>query len=225
MSLLTRSSTRTAPGKRSKRSSDTRVALLPALSKAFSVNGVGLPAAANYVPDKQLFRMTQSVHVDTYITSSSTLPVFASKVFTLNDVPLNTAVQQVYDQYMIEQVEVWLVPKTSATEGAANSGLLISVIDYDDGNALPNVATAEAYANSIVTSGLTGHYRRFSPHVAMAAYSGAFTSFANKSHQWLDVASPGVEHYGVKFALTAANSATFKFDLIMRYHLVFRSIR
>lgn len=195
------------------------------MSKAFSVDGVGFPQAANYVPDTQVYRVTQTAHIEAFLTSSATLPVFASRVFTLNDVPLNTAFQQLFDQYCIEQVEVWVTPKTSDTSGAANSGLLLSAIDYDDGNVVPNLATLEAYANVMVGSGLVGHYRRFRPHVALAAYSGAFTSFANKVHQWLDVASPGIEHYGLKLGVTAGNAATFKWDLIIRYHIAFKSVR
>jgi len=193
--------------------------------KAFSPQ-VSLPAAHNYVPDNQVFKMTQSVEILSLLTGSTTLPTFAASYFYIGAVDQVSSLSAVFDQYRIDEIETWIVPRlTSQASASFNNGLLTSVVDYDDANALTTVASALDYTNALTTSGLMGHYRRFKPHVAEALYGGAFTSYGNVASPWIDFASTGVQHYGLKLAFTVCGSASMVFDMIYRLHFSCRNIR
>jgi len=66
--------------------------------------------------------------------------------------------------------------------------------------------------------------RKWRPHIATAAYSGVFTSFKNEPSTWIDVASPGVQHYGLKVAadVTSTNSVAIK--MFVRVWVQFRNV-
>jgi len=135
-----------------------------------------------------------------------------------------TQLAAVFDQYMIESVEIWIMPQFSNASTSNFSGTLLSVIDLDDNNVLSTVAQASDYTSCVTTEVDQGHYRHFVPHVALAAYSGAFSSFANRHHMWIDAASPSVQHYGVKLA-ASPTGAVCTYDVNIRATLRFRSIR
>jgi len=101
---------------------------------------------------------------------------------------------------------------------------LYSVIDYDDANALTTVAGALAYTNVIVTPMTNGHYRKWRPHIAVGAYSGAFTSFKNEVSNWIDVASPGVQHYGLKVVADVTSINTLSIKMFSRVWVQFRNV-
>jgi len=186
---------------------------------------VGLPKAHNYVPDNQVFKFTQSVETQSWATTSVTIPTFISASFTLSALDQATQLAAVFDQYRIDEVEAWIIPHlTSNNSASGNPGLYTSVVDYDDASALGSIGAALDYTNAVTSSGCSGHYRRFKPHVAVAAYSGAFTSFANEPSPWIDAASPGVIHYGLKCAFTPTSSVE-TMDLVYRLHVSFRNLR
>lgn len=57
--------------------------------------------------------------------------------------------------------------------------------------------------------------------MAVAVYSGAFTSFANAPSSWIDSGSPNVQHYGLKAAVTAT-AAVQTYNLQVRARVSFR---
>jgi hypothetical protein len=120
----------------------------------------------------------------------------------------------VFDQYRIDQIEIWALPRNSAS-ATIDTGLATTVIDYDDAALLASVAAANDYGNALIGRGDFGHHRPWQPHVAIAAYSGAFTSFANVTSPWIDVASGGVQHYGFKWA-SSATSVVIVWDIIIK---------
>lgn len=66
------------------------------------------------------------------------------------------------------------------------------------------------------------------PRTAMAAYSGAFTSYANMSDQWIDLNSTSVQYYGFKLLLPPASVSSLSspaIDLMFDYTIVFRNVR
>jgi hypothetical protein len=190
----------------------------------FNMNG--LPPRMK-VPklDNAPYRILQMVNIGS-ITSSASLAVFNGVVFSLSQVDQVSSLIAVFDQYRITEIEVWYMPRTSSTSvtGTGNAGLLASVLDYDDGTALTSFASALDYTNALVSSGVDGHYRRFKPHCAVAAYSGAFTSYANVESPWLDAVSTTVQHYGVKTAWTVTDTA-YTQDILARFHVEFRNVR
>lgn len=149
--------------------------------------------------------------------------------FTLNDLPQVASFTALFDQYRIDKVQVdfiptaqiCLVPQAEVTAvaaldapivaGGASGGVYGTVIDYDDSAALANLSAYMQYSNFKMgqVGSLKIHRRTFKPHVATAAYAGAFTSYANMVNQWIDCASTTVQHYGLKFyADIQASSST-----------------
>jgi hypothetical protein len=110
-----------------------------------------------------------------------------------------------FDQYRIIAVAVTAYPDIIDVTVAPNVAYiprLYSCIDYDDSSTAGlTISAIQQYDSCVVSPAATSITRVVEPHVALAAYSGAFTSFANVSREWIDVASTGVQHYGVKFGI------------------------
>jgi hypothetical protein len=177
-------------------------------------------------PDNQVFEFVQSTVEGTL---AQTNPAFANAAFnfSLNQLDQATSWEAVFDQYRLAEVEVTLRPQYnigSATIGAVN---YYSVIDYDDSNPVTSAAGMREYSNCMI-SGYETQVRRFTPHAAISAYQGAFTGFANVTAPWLDVASPTVQHYGLKIGIDpGAFAPTTPQTLIIqiRYRIQFRNVR
>jgi len=131
---------------------------------------------------------------------------------------------QIFDQYRIDEIEEWIFPSLIGNTTQAFSGLLATVVDYDDATVLSTYAQAEDYTNCVHGPASEGHYRRFQPHVAIAAYSGTFTSFSNVVAPWIDLASPSVQHYGLKAAVQPSGVA-MGYSTVTRIHVSFRNVR
>lgn len=58
--------------------------------------------------------------------------------------------------------------------------------------------------------------------MAVAVYSGAFTSFSNAPAGWIDAASPGVQMYGIKTAMTTS-TAIIGYTINIKAIVSFRS--
>lgn len=169
-------------------------------------------------------KIVQELLTESFVTSSNAAQVFAGANFIVNSLDQISHLVALFDQYRIALVELWLVPKNPQIGASAPTDNLATVIDYDDSSPLTTYAQALDYVNVVSTSALMAHYRKFVPHVAVAAYSGAFTSFMNETAPWIDAASPSVQHYGFKVALTQSTSVC-SFDLTVRLHTEWRNIR
>jgi hypothetical protein len=161
-----------------------------------------------------------------FLTTSNSVPTYAQHTVTSTDITNFSSWSTVFDQYRILRAKVWIVPRVSQVSStSANPGQLVTVIDYDDGNALSSFAAGLQYSNALVAPGLQGHYRDFAPHIAVGAYSGTFTSYANMdATTWIDAASTGVSFYGLKAASTVTD-ATYTYDINVRLHVQFRNSR
>jgi hypothetical protein len=206
------------------RSRNARRKLKDGYSAVFSPQ-VAMPAAHNYIPDNQVYKISQTVAAGGILTTSVTLPTFAVLSMNFSQLDQAASFEAVFDQYRFDEVEAWIYPRLSSNNSASgNPGLFASVIDYDDANALTTFPQALDYTNCVTSSGLMGHYHRFRPHCATAAYSGAFTSYANMGGTWIDMASPTVIFYGVKLASTVTSSVE-TYDTIFRFHFSLRNVR
>jgi len=171
--------------------------------------------------DDKPYPVVQEIYTAAAIASSTSVESFAGFQFNVNALPQITTLTSLFDQYRITKVEFWLIPNGVA---AAVTGLIASVIDYDDATSLTTFNQALEYQNVLSTQPDTGHYRAFVPHVALAAYSGTFTSFANEPSPWIDAASPSVQHYGIKTAFTVTSSIA-SYSTIYRLHTEWRNLR
>jgi hypothetical protein len=181
-------------------------------------------------PDNEVFKFVQSNSVGAALTSSNVANEEYLRYFSSADVPQFSSFALVFDQYRIMGVEVVLFPRnpTTVTGSTVNRGLLYSVVDYDDAAALSTTQNYIAYTNCQISPATFWHRRRFRPHIATAAYSGSFASYANMSSDtWLDCASTGVQYYGVKFLVSQSDVAGDEvvFDLFERILVEFRNVR
>jgi len=143
----------------------------------------------------------------TAFTTSNVATVFYGNYLTLSSFSGYTEYTSLFDQYRFDEIECWIEPFESQSTVAALTGTFVSAVDLDDANAPTNLSNVETKQGAITTNGQAGHYHRWKPHMAVAVYSGAFTSFANAPCGWIDCASNGVQMYGVKAAITATTAA------------------
>jgi len=199
------------------------------LVKAEAVkDGTNWSILSGSVPATKIFRMinnkpytiVQSVLFGTVLSPSATVPTFGAVGFTLNQIDQVSTLIALFDQYKIAFVEVWFTPQNTGSQGTEYS----TVLDFDDSNNLASYAAANDYQNCVTTTLNDGQYRCLVPHVAVAAYSGAFTSFANETAPWIDCSSSAVVHYGIKLAAVVATAATTVISRA-RFHVRFRNVR
>jgi hypothetical protein len=182
------------------------------------------PRASPAVRTEQRISIQQSFIVPGFITTSTSIPVYATRQFQFSDIDQYAALAAVFDQYMINSIELYLTVENS-NSNISNTGKLSTVLDYDDGTALASVGQALDYSNCLTSSHQSNQYRRFVPHLAVAAYSGsAFSQFKNEIGGWIDTSSPNVLHYGLKCASTTT-SVVMTMDLTVRYHISLRCVR
>jgi hypothetical protein len=175
-----------------------------------------------------VYRVRKSYESLSFLIQSPTVATFNSSAITLSTFCTDySSLTSVFDQYKLVAAEFIMRPQAQASAPtAASKGQLYSVIDYDDSTNLGSIAAAQAYDNNISTPAYLPNRRCFKPRIAMAAYSSAFTSFANMNAEWIDAASTAVVHYGVKFALDVGNSGSLAvYDLIVNTVWDFRAAR
>jgi len=207
-------------GKKGKRAGKANGVKAVEMGKAW---GTGPPPfLGNYIPSNKPFKFTQSYFVTGILTTSGTLDTFYATYFTSANIDQFSSFAAVFDQYRFDVIEVWIM---SEQNFQTNTTDYATVIDYDDVNALTTYQEALDYSNVIESQYLDGHYHRFVPHCAVASFSGAFTSYANIASPWIDCASTGVQHYGIKMAAKVNTVATSRFDMRVRITASFRNVR
>jgi len=184
-----------------------------------------MPGMTPRIKQYQVHTFQQSYEVLTAHVSNSVAPTYRGFTFLFSSLSDSYNWAQVFDQYRIDFVEVWYVPGVTDITGASNLGLLTTAVDYDDATAPASVAGMLNHEDSLTTRGIAGHYHKFKPHVAIATYSGAFSSYGNVQSPWIDVASPSVEHYGLKAAWTVCDASTYVYDMVVRLSVSVRACR
>lgn len=175
--------------------------------------------------DNKVYDFIQTL-VPSVIASSNIANTFTSFNFQLSQLDQAASFQALFDQYRIRMIEVNFIPaQTEQPTPVINQGNFYTVVDYDDSNALTSVAAAVDYTNVQFGTGTQQQRRVFQPHVAVAAYSGAFTSFENQASPWIDMQSPNVQHYGVKTVWTPTNSNGDAITVLSRIWLQCRNVR
>lgn len=203
-------------------SNRTNKSLLPGDGKTFTAT---MPPKIRTNTSDQLIDIKQSYYTIAQCTSSSSIATFTGMLFTASLLDQFSSLVAVFDQYRIIEVEVWFHPRVEPTSSTSNSmGLFCTVVDFDDANTLTTVPQALDYTNAMQTSGSVGHYRRFKPHAAVAAYTGSFNGYCNVESPWIDAASGTVQHYGVKTAWTITDTP-YIYDVTVRLHTQWRNVR
>jgi len=133
--------------------------------------------------------------------------------FTVADL-LSVNDLKIWDQYRLRKVQLEIIPfttcsnSTQITGGTTSNGVggcFHLVTDYDDATApassTAGISTLQCYKGyrSYNLTDTRKIKRTISPKLAIAAYGGAFTTYANTGNkQWLDVNNYNVQYYGVK---------------------------
>ncbi len=128
--------------------------------------------------------------------------------FQLSQLPAYTSWAAIFDQYCIP-VAVCQIRGSENVATVAQGGpqpRIYSVLDHDDANVI-SIATAKEYSSCKEQRLVDNVTRVIYPRVAIGAYSGAFTSFANQ-RSWIDCGSPNVQHYGLKTSIEADTRST-----------------
>jgi hypothetical protein len=161
-------------------------------------------------------------------TSSTQNPAY---YFSLTDLDSYTAFTGLFDQYRIECVNFRMIPMQNAIGLTTNSTTTTvtpyCVVDYDDATAISTAGLARTYESCIIVPPGEECSRTFRPRMALAAYSSTFVSFGNVGPQWIDAASPSVQHYGVKLfipAATAAQTQLQSWTIERTYWISFRKV-
>ncbi len=187
----------------------------------WAINTQSFPSIPRRLYDNRVYTTSQE-YVTTLTSISNTTPTFGALNFQVSSLPQIADLSNVFDQYKIDLVEVWITP---LGQNIGNYQRTASVIDYDDSAVLTTFNAALNYPNCVCTMASNGHYRKFRPHMAVAAFaSSAFTSYKNVPSDWIDMVSQNVEHYGLKWAAEAATSNN-TVDVLVRLTCSFRKVR
>ncbi len=191
----------------------------PATSGAVIARNVSTPGQG---PTIVISRMVDSPT----LISSTTLEVVRNYKYKLSDVPVSTDFTNLFDQYRILEIEQVFFPvvDTSFDSSVWTDPRLFLAPDFD-GSSVAAVSDICQYDTAQVFDSRHTTAIKFKPRAAMAAYSGAFTSFGMASQgQWFDVASPSVEYYGLAAGIYAQNVIT-TIRSSSRYVIEFRRTR
>lgn len=200
-----------------------------------SVNHIQLYDHAGKIPayasgDDKVYTVIQLIATTYTLTQAAVADQFFCAYFNLASLTQYTSFSTIFDQYKIDEVQVIIRPMFQSNSlgapGAVKVPLLYTVIDYDDINT-PTILDMKEYSNVTVSMYETVVIR-FKPRIAVASYSGTFASFANLGNTWIDVASPGVQHYGLKVGCEGGISGQTLlqvFDISVKYKVSFRNIR
>jgi len=177
----------------------------------------------------KIYRMVRWTNYSTF-TNSITLDTIYAQSFKLSDLPDYADFTAAFDQYRIIQVDIWMVPTIMVnTTSVTNLGVLWTVIDYDDATAPGTnfIYTLQQYQNAQVhANDGKVKIRSFHPRIAVGLYSGAFTSFGNLGAEtWIDAASPSVQYYGFKAAMSTGSGATLTYYVAAKFIVEFRNPR
>lgn len=153
--------------------------------------------------------------------TSTAVPTYGAYLFVMNTVPSASALLAVFDQYRVEQLEVW-IDCNNQSSGLAASNAAVCV-DLDDANTPANFGDVTDRGGAVTGLTSDGFYLKWKPHIAVAAYSGAFTSFANEVAPWIDSASSGVQHYGLKYATSGTDAVARPLSITVRATVSFRA--
>jgi hypothetical protein len=171
---------------------------------------------------------TQTGALLTVTPTSSQNPTYA---FSLSDLDETSNFTGLFDQWRIDCVCFKLIPMQNAIGLSTNSTTTTVtpyvVVDYDDNSAITSAGSARAFESCIIVPPGVECTRQFKPRIAMAAYTGSFGGFANLADQWIDSASPGVLHYGIKLYIpgaTAAQTVLQSWTVEREYFLSFRKV-
>jgi hypothetical protein len=173
--------------------------------------------------DNKIYNTIDNYYLASVLTTSSTVPTNVSLNFVGSSFSNFANLSSAFDQYRITAIEFTLLPQISVPSSTI-TGHIFSVIDYDDSNPILTPTDALQYSNVITSDYASTLVRSFRPHIAISAYNGSFSGFANADMQWIDSATSDVQHYGVKIVATVTG-LPLSYDMAVKAHFQYRNPR
>lgn len=164
------------------------------------------------------------------VLGSNLAPGAPTYYFSLSVLADASTYEAAFDQWKYEAIRFTIRPWQNAiglTDLTANSMVeLYCVIDYDDATALTSAGQAQSKENCCVLQPGDSLQRTFSPHLASSVYqTGGFGGYSNNPPEWIDTASPAVQHYGVKLWIPTAHAAQVllqSWNVTIEHYISFR---
>jgi hypothetical protein len=189
------------------------------VQKYYDTMGMNKPVPRNGFHLEQTIRVELQLTLPTFLTTSVTVPQAPTFLASISSFPGSAGLLACFDQYRFDQLEVWVEPMHARDSDYRS---LATAIDLDDAASAASMQDVADRIGALAGYGATGRYHKWKPHMAVAVYSGAFTSFANEPANWIDSGSPNVQHYGLKAYADATGSAIV-YSLTARAVVSFRS--
>lgn len=180
--------------------------------------------------EPKVFRYIQkdsTTDISVPISGSSAAPVAGAYYFIATNLQNWSSFSALYDQYRVVAIDFVIRPRfDSISLSTTSNSPMRLVIDYDDSTVLSSAADAEQYSNCMTVEAYQSARRVYCPAIAIAAYSGAFTSYASRQRQWLDVASDTIRHYGMKWYIPISPTTSVPvWDIMISVFIEFKNVR
>jgi hypothetical protein len=195
----------------------------PAAVKRTQVNRVFNPQAGRPYPSLRSPLVPYVVTLERnaqILTTSTSASVYGSTAFWLSQYSSGDLLV-VFDQYKILEIEVWIEPSVVMSPMSAST-VFYTAVDLDDANVPTSSDQLVNHAAVVSSETGTAHYHRWVPYMALAAFSGAYTSYTSSKPQWIDAASPGVQHFGIKMAVPLPDGIPRAYTITSRMLVAFR---
>jgi len=186
------------------------------------------------IPDVRPLRLKSTLRTCTLVRSASKNTIQANTGdtvyaynFQLADVPNYSDYTNLFDQYRLLQVVVTFTPyiNSVAAGSGISPGIIGTWIDYNDASLPSNLQQGQQYETFQRNACFEPFTRVLNPQSSVALYGGAtVNSYGTRYAQWIDSASPSVQHYGLKYCIhnaTFANS-TNVYEIEVNYVFQFR---
>jgi hypothetical protein len=160
------------------------------------------------------------------LTLSNAADTAVGKYFTLSQVGSYAEYCNLFDQYRILEIEIWIEPTmTMATAAASESAFYITCPDLDDAGT-PTVNSMQLKPGAIQSGIFHSHYHRFQPRTATPSYqASAFTGYSvGEPGIWLNTTYPDIQHYGLKIGASISQTNAIVLRATVRFTVEFRGI-
>jgi hypothetical protein len=149
---------------------------------------------------------------------------YGANAITLSSLTNATSYTGIFDSYRIDLVEYKFTLRNAGVSG--NYPSLVLYPDWDDSTPPGSVNLAQSHPRA-VTHTLTPNRpvatMSLVPRIAQAAYNGVFAGYSQPTGPtWVDCGSPGVAHYGIKWAAYNLGDSSQVIDVSIKTWVSFR---
>jgi len=145
--------------------------------------------------------------------------------FILSNLNEYTSLTTLFDQYCIYSVVCNISVQSMLASSNTNTfGRVTTAIDYDNVSNLGGLSAVQDFGNQETVAVVTGLaiQRYIKPCNSESLYTGSFGAFG-VGRFWIDCASTGVQHYGLRTYWSGNTAFTFNVDYNFTYVMGFRN--